>query len=164
VSAVVLGDKLDGPAGTAQEVTATKLRRPDEAATVAAWFLHCPGQSAAWDRYMLYVIHLRPIPGVKPAVVHVPHATHEVVLVALDPERNPVPAKPKTWSFLHPLNVVDQVTVPSDDAAQSLARDCAQAVVDGRLPAEPPLSGAVEPWRSALIKTSAHLRGEGHAP
>jgi hypothetical protein len=34
----------------------------------------------------------------------------------------------------------------------------------GILPAEPPLAGAVEPWRTCLLKSAAHQRGEVHAP
>lgn len=161
---VTLGEQLRGPAGHAHEViTSGRYAKPDWQASLATWFLNCPGQSAAWDRYVLYVIHLRPIPGVKPAVIRVPGATHEILLIALDPTRRPQPSKPQTWRFLRPINVEEQVILPNDDAARELGRLSARAVLAEILPAEPAQSGAVEPWRTSLIRTSAHLRGEEHA-
>lgn len=160
------GRTLTGPAGTATEVLIEgPYDPPDQAATVAAWFLDCPGQSPAWRHYALCVIHLRPIDGVLPAHIRVPGSTHEVSLFALNPEGRPIAADPaKTWHPLHPLNVMEQLQLPSDAAARELAQLAANAVVNGILPAEPPLSGAVEPWRTSMIKTAAHVRGEEHAP
>lgn len=159
-----VGRVLIGDLGFAQELTFGELDTPDQAGTVASWFLDCPGQSPAWQHYNLSIIHLRDIEGVKSAIVTVPHATHEVMLFALDPARNPVPTDTSSWSFLRPVNVCEQIQLPDDGAASELLYDCARAVVNGILPAEPPLAGAVEPWRTALIKTAAHQRGEEHAP
>lgn len=160
-----IGEMLRGPAGAATEVFVTgPFDRPDQQALVAAWFLDCPGQSAAWRHYGLSVIHLRPIDGAAPAHIRVPQSTHEVILAAINPDANPVAADPNTWHPLQPLNVMEQLQLPGDHAARQLARLAAEAVVSGRLPAEPPLAGAVEPWRTSMIKTAAHLRGEEHAP
>lgn len=161
-----LGDLQAGPAGLAIEVH-HELEDGDPidfAGTVAQWFLDCPGQSPAWRHYRLGVVHLRPIPGGRPPVVNVPGATHEVLLYACDPSAYPRPDDPGTWRALHPLNVVEQVELPGDEAARDLLRRAAGGVVVGLLPAEPPLAGAVEPWRTTLIRTSAHMRGEAHAP
>jgi hypothetical protein len=97
-------------------------------------------------------------------VISVPHATHEVILLALDPAGDPKPTRTKTWKRLFPINVCEQIQVPDDDAARQLLYQAALGVMQGILPAEPPLSGAVEPWRTVLLKTAAHLRGEEHAP
>jgi hypothetical protein len=154
-----------GPAGTATEVVGTLEPDdpPDWRGTVATWFLDCPGQSPAWRHYLLFVIHLRPIEGVRPAEIRVPHATHEVYLFALDPQPGPTPMDVKAWRFLRPQNVMEQVQLPHDEAASELAGLAAKAVVEGKLPAEPPLSGAKEPWRTSVLQTAAHLRGEEHA-
>lgn len=160
---LALGRLHVGAAGAASELLkASDFDRPDEAACVACWWLHCPGQSIAWEHYVLSVVHLRDLPGVPPAVIRLPHATHEVHLAALDP-KNADPYDTDTWVRLQPYNLIDQVQVPSDDDASELAHLCAREVAEGRLWAEPPLSGQVEPWRTVLIRTSAHMRGEPHA-
>lgn len=158
------GRCLVGPAGSATEVIVDEPITPDQGGTVASWLLDCPGQSPAWRHYLLAVVHLRPIEGVPPAVVNVPHATHEVLLAALDPAHNPTPDDVTTFRHLTPLNAVEQVELPDDAAAATLLELAAHAVLAGQLPAEPRLAGAREPWRTAMIKTSAHLRGEPHAP
>lgn len=162
---VIIGDVLQGQFGTATEVRVEDPPTVDQTATLVSWFLHCPGQSPAWSHYLLTIIHLRPIEGVRPARISVPHATHEVMLFALDPTSpGPSVLDPETWRPLTPYNTAEQLELPDDDEAILLLRLAAQSVVDGVLPAEPLLSGAREPWRTVLIKTAAHARGEEHAP
>jgi hypothetical protein len=158
------GRVLEGPAGTATEVIVTRPATKAQQATVASWLLHCPGQSPAWHHYLLATVHLRPIPGTPPPSITVPGATHEVMLAALDSAAHPVPERPDRWVMLRPMNAVEQVHLPSDGAAAELLEQAAKAVLAGVLPAEPPLSGQREPWHTSMIKTSAHLRGEEHAP
>jgi hypothetical protein len=154
------GGRLEqGPAGRAVEVTIEDPRPMSTA--VSTWILECPGQSPAWTHYLLTVVHLRDQEGADPAVVNVPHATHEVGVLALDPKPF-VLEDPSTWVPLFPVNVSEQLQLPDDAAAVTLAQLCARAVVNGMLPAEPPLAGAKEPWRTSLIQTAAHLRGEEH--
>jgi hypothetical protein len=157
--------RVQGVAGSGQELDVAGSRtRPEHEGTIASWLLHCPGQSPAWSEYLLSVIHLRDIPGTPPAHQQWPGATHEVLLTALHPDAHPSPGDPGSWVPLTPVNVCQQIEVPSDDDARDLLRLAAQAVVDGRLPAEPPLAGQVEPWRTVLLKSAAHARGEEHAP
>lgn len=165
VTTARIGRRLSGPLGAGYEcLLVDDPDIPDQQATVTSWFLDCPAQSPAWSHYLLSIIHLRPIPGVRPAVIREPHATHEVMVIALDPRGNPHPEDTETWRFLTPVNVCEQVQLPSDADAVELAADCARAVVNGVLWAEPPLSGQKEPWRTVLLKTAAHARGEEHAP
>lgn len=164
-----LGEGLveEGPAGTAVELVFPPVEErdpPATAATVAGWFVRAPGQSPAWECYVVSVVHLRPIEGAPPAVVTVPRSTHELLVVALDPRLDPRPVDTGSWSFLRPVNVCEQAELPDDDAAVELCRLAARAIVAGVLPAEPMLAGAVEPWRTSIVRTSAHLRGEEHAP
>lgn len=163
MTSIHLGATHHGMFGTAQRVLAGPDAPPEWSATVALWMLDCPGQSPAWRHYLLSVVHLRPVDDLPPAAVTVPGATHELIVCALDPMANPRPLLPGSWVRLTPTNVVEQVQLPDDETASVLADLAARAVVDGTLPAEPPLAGAREPWRTALIKTSAHLRGEPHA-
>lgn len=154
---------LAGAFGEAIETIVDEHDVPDTTATVASWFLDCPGQSPAWRHYALSIVHLRPIEGVRSATVTVPQATHEVLLVAMNPKVDVRPDDPMTWQFLTPVNVCEQVQLPDDKAAADLLELAARSVVDGILPAEPMLAASREPWRTVLIKTAAHLRGEEHA-
>lgn len=158
------GRTHEGPAGSAVEVMIVgELERPDWSATVSLWFITAPGQSPAWDKYLLSVVHLRDVPDVPPAKVNVPGATHEVMLRALDPTKHPTPLNADTWKHLIPINFVEQVQLPDDAAAKELVELAAVAVVRGVLWAEAPLAGQTEPWRTSILKTAAHLRGEEHA-
>lgn len=161
-----MGERLSGLAGEAVEVL-SEMEPPDPiewSSGVGLWFLYCPGQSPAWDCYQLSCVHLRPIVGEsQPPRIAIPHATHEILLYAYDPDKNPTPEDPKTWRMLTPVNVCEQIQVPSDADAKDLLKLAAQNVVDGRLPAEPLLAGQKEPWHTVLLKTAAHYRGEEHA-
>ena len=151
-----------GAAGRATECTITMepADSPDLGGTVACWFLDCPNQSPAWRHYLLSVIHLRHIDGVRPAVITRAGATHEIILTALDPAEDPVPDNLDSWRHLRPLNFVGQLTLPSDDEARIAADVLAKAVIHGLLWAEPPLSGQVEPWQSQLRQLEAHAAGK----
>lgn len=117
---------------------------------IGNWFIEAPGESPVWQHYMLSAVHLRPIENVKAAHLRFPGATHEFMLVAMDPVRKPDPLNPETWSFLLPVNLSEQVALPNDSEASMLLRRCAEAVTKGVLWAEPLFSGMVEPWRSFL--------------
>lgn len=159
---VKLGRIYVGAAGRATEVV-HELEDSDPratAATLGQWFLQCPGQSPVWQHYLLSVIHLRPIPWVIPAVVIRKGATHEVMLVALDPKKNPVPEDFRTWTWLSPVNFLGQIELPSDEDARKVLETLAHAVADGILWAEPPLSGQREPWETQLRHLEAHAAGK----
>lgn len=148
-----LGELLQGAAGTAQEVL-TELDSsdpPDWGATIATWFINAPGQSIAWRHYALAAVHLRSIKGVRSANITRNGATHEIMLLALDSNRNPRPESPESWSLLLPSNFIGQAIFDSDAVAARVLRDAALAIVRGELWAEPPLSGQRQPWESWLV-------------
>lgn len=159
---ISLGKKLTARAGTATELLLTweATDKPDFQGTVAGWFLDCPGQSPAWRHYGLSVISLRDIPGVKPARIDKPGATHEVMLVAYDPKANPDPLEPDSWLMLTPMNFAGQICLPSDEHAKSMLYSLAQGVIHGILWAEPPLSGQREPWARQLELCEEHAAGK----
>lgn len=153
---------LHGPAGTATEVVIKHKGRG--AGTVRCFWLVCPGQSSSWSEYLLSVVHLRPEKGLPDPVLRFPTATHEVQLQAIDPAAGSKMLRPLTWRFLRPINMVEQVELPTDTQASMLLLEAARAVTMGFLWAEPPLAHQAEPWRTSMIRTSAHLRGEDHSP
>lgn len=160
-----------GLGGRAELVDLARVehQRPDTEATVALWLLTCPGWSPVWTQYVLAVIHLRPIEGVPPAHMDRSDASHEVMLVALDPTLGTVSADSYLTvspPFLTPINVRHQVTGITDEDARRLAGIVAAAVVHGLLVPEPEgILGARERWALTLDSTVEHYRTDGtHAP
>jgi hypothetical protein len=165
VAEYAIKKKVRGPAGIAQELVLPPLtgwENPAWAATLALWFLKIPGQSPAWSRYVLSVVHLRPIEGAPAVEYEFPKATHQVFLSALDMGPRPRANDSSTWHMLMPVNVSEQIELSGDSDAVRLAELCVKAVLAGMLWAEPPFSGQKEPWHTSLIRTSAHMRGEEH--
>jgi hypothetical protein len=132
---------IAGPAGIAEPITIRPLDRDQEAA-LAGWLIHAPGQSPAWEHYMLQLCHLRELPGVRPASKQFPEAEHQIILLALDPKGRPVPDEPASWWPLTPHNALVQFgEAPSDEAAASALYAIVEAIVNGKMMAEPPDHG-----------------------
>lgn len=157
---VELGQTKAGVAGSAREllITLGPDDKKDWAATIGCWFIYAPGQPPAWRHYGLSVCHLRDLEGVKPAHIRIPGATHEFMLLALDPHKNPEADRPESWVRLFPMNLMEQVKLPNDATASRLLDMAATEVVEGRLWAEAPLSGQTEPWRSWLRHQASVLK------
>lgn len=126
---------LQGPSGKGWSVPMpTHHDRPETAATLATWVLTIPEAHPAWHSYVLSLIHLRDIPGGRPAQKEFPEATHEVLLFALDPGE-PLPDIDAGDRFrpamLSPVNLIEQFTAESDAQAVSIAEGLARAFVLG---------------------------------
>jgi hypothetical protein len=143
--------------------------RPDAAETVCGWLTTAPAYHPLWTQYSLCAVRLRDnIPGFPAPVRKFVGATHEINLVALNPEHGPY--KPETiWQgplhFLLPVNIAEQFEA-TDDEAEQLTWFAAWGVVIGLL--NPETADAPDrirmQWLGVLTKTLAHIRGEEHAP
>lgn len=113
-----------------------RARHPNEAQpprelSIASWLVHAPAAHPAWHSYSIYCISLRDVPGFPPAVIHLPGATHEVMVLALNPDfPMAVDEQPR---HLTPSNFHGQFIEPSDEAAAARIRAVVQEVVDGVL-------------------------------
>lgn len=134
-------------------------QRPDWAATLTSILLNCPGAHPAWQHWMCSVIHLRELPGVKSAIKRFPEATHEIMVVALDPRYElPDPDHfEQPFHYLLPLDHVVQLEVPSDAAAVQVLETMVRACCDGIMS---PDSDWREAWRTQIAHLAAHQRGE----
>src|SRR6185436_14739660 len=77
---------LTGPAGAAWIADLEKCRRErDHEATLWSALLRVPGAHPFWSWWLLTVLHLRDIPGVRPAHLQFEGAGHEFSIIAIDP-------------------------------------------------------------------------------
>ena len=65
----------------------------DQDATVAAWLIEGPFHPA-WQHWLMSVVHLREIPGVKPAVKRYPEAAYEFLIASLHADGGHDPTMP----------------------------------------------------------------------
>lgn len=131
---------------------------PDHDGTVDMVIVKVAGAHPLWDHWMLSVIHLRPIEGVRPAHITRPGATHEVIFVALDPGR-PLPASLVVASsfrphFLLPVDLAEQIIASDDAQAQQIFELAVRAIVSGV--ASPDADWRAW-WRAALAETETCL-------
>jgi hypothetical protein len=164
-------EKLEGPYGTGELVPIPDI--PSAAETVCTWLLTAPYAHPLWSQYALIVVRLRDLPGFPPPARQFDGATHELLVVALNPEHGTMtPAgvgrrwrKGRSLPYLTPVNVAHQIEGTDEEAAE-LAEAAAMGVVHGAL--TPETGDAPEfirmAWKASLVKTLAHARGEVHAP
>ncbi len=128
-------------------------------ASVARWIVEAPGHHAAWDKWVMYVIHLRDLPGMKPAHKRYPEAAYEFVIAALEPG-NPVPydgEAPLAW--MTPIDAVIQFHKVDDAGAARLLSLAVDAIVRGDLS---PDSDYRRAWEG-FVATIAEEIGSGRA-
>jgi hypothetical protein len=146
------------------------FKYPDHGGSVAQWILRCPGQTPAWDTYVVSTVHLRDIPGVPPAVLNIPGASHEFSIWALDPSSLGISSplevlltrvEGEGFQFLRPSNYVKQYVGLTDSEAEQATDLLAEAILIGSLPAEPPLSGG-DYWSVFMERTIEHIQTHRH--
>lgn len=167
-----------GRLGVAHRIFAMPSRA-DESATIACWFCELVGIHPVWTRFMLSVVHLRPIANTQPPNLRFEAATHELMVVSLNPETGPVATDLASWTYLTPFNIVHQFTVHADSAAEQLSGLLVQAMLEGQLEPDPDIvvvdgrgsnmlggtsvlrrEDVVRAWVAAVDETAAHMRGE----
>lgn len=112
-----------------------KNRKPGpDQATVGMWVVNAPWSHPIWPNVLVFVIHLRDVPGQsKPPHKYFPEATHEIVVMALSPDHVPELEGKQPIHFLEPANYIGQITAPSDEAAEALLEATVQEIVAGQL-------------------------------
>ena len=110
---------------------------PDDDAAVDAWLVEASWAHPAWHSYIIIVVHLRPMPGVKPPIIYNPNATHEVIVSALDPngDRDHLLANSISnhCRTLEPPNYAGQFVEITDDLARGRVRRAVEMICNGDL-------------------------------
>jgi len=98
---------------------------------VCAWAVHAPHSHPIWPCVTIACISLREFPGWPPAHIYAPGATHEVLVMALDPG-HPV-ALDAQPHHLRPLNYAGQFVAASDAEARDRVDSAVLDVCNGTL-------------------------------
>jgi hypothetical protein len=138
---------------------AVQRTRPDHAASLGNWLLFCPGAHAFWSYWWVALIHLRPIEGVKPAIITTPGAGWEMACLAQDPQRDPDPDKPvDTFAPLTPIDWVVQFGYARNDReAERVA--VVLACMTGEVS---PDTDFASYWAKAIPDTAKHYSEGAH--
>lgn len=131
---------IEGPHGRAWKVDMDAIRikyniAPENDGTVAAWIVEAPWAHPAWHSYVIYCVHLRPLPDNRRTLIYFPEATHEILLFALDPHhpRQPIIEGKDSPHRLTPSNFAAQFVEISDELAAERIEQCAREIVEGKL-------------------------------
>lgn len=100
-------------------------------AAICAWIIEAPWAHPFWHSYLLSAVHLRPTKEFGEAKVRLPGATHEVVLLALNPEK-PISTKSFPY-YLSPSNFMGQWIAGSDEAACRKIEETVDEILAGTL-------------------------------
>lgn len=141
---------MRGRAATARRLESIAITRPEQAGTLASWLVTAPGQSSITSDFLVAVVHLRPIPGAPPAPIRVEGATHEILVMALDPSARPRHDDQSTLVSFTPSNVQMQWGGLDDAGAVDVTALLVAAVCDGWVQVEPPMLGDQSLWERAL--------------
>jgi len=157
---------INGKYGTAYHLELKALFKSQEA-TLCTWFISIaknhPCHHPFWDKYLLSVIHLRDIEGEEPARKDYPEAEYELMVHALNPEKNPTHKDRETWQLLRPVNIQEQFHGVDDDQAAYIGELAAKTCIDAYLFIEPEgIRGAREFWTKAIAGTIDHFTNPNH--
>jgi hypothetical protein len=125
------------------EAVRAKLGTNNDDATVASWIVYAPWSHPFWPYVLIAAVHLRDLPGQsKPPTVHLAGATHEIFVVAMNPDNYP----PKIGDFnqlLSPINFSGQWIAASDEDAANRVEATVREICEGKLN---PDTDATQQW------------------
>lgn len=116
--------------------------------------LHLPKAHPVWHSYQVTLVHLRHVDGLPdPVLVHL-DATHEILILALDPDSHPDPAVPDTIQPLMPPNLAHQLRGRTDDGARDLFQALVTALSAGSLSPDTDFRSHLLEWLDRWGKAS----------
>lgn len=130
---------ITGASGSAWMAAITPELKAGWPAGLDTWLLHCPAAHPFWSWYVMTACSLRDIPGMRPAQIRTPGATHELLVFAMDPAWLPGPdwcsKGAGRWHSrrLTPQNLAWQAAADSDEQWCALIHDLVEAFCSGRV-------------------------------
>lgn len=130
--------------------------KPAHEAHLASWVINGDSFHPLWRWWVMTLIHLRDIPGVKPARRRYPEAGYELLIVTINPHDTPPdPDLTASVHYLYPPELVYHFDGVTDEQALEILGHGVTAVLSGHLHPDVdwrPL------WESALNDTIDHYR------
>lgn len=142
-------------------VTPTPACAAKSQACLETWLVHYPGIHPFWSWWAVSVCSLADMPGLPPAQIRLDGASHEVIIVALNPEAGEpnVDDQFDALPWMSPPELCHQVKRLTDDQARRLVGQLCRAFADG-------VSAPDGDYRSRnealLTGTAAHLAAGLH--
>ncbi len=153
------------PYARAWNLDLTKIPdRPEKVLAISSWLINMPGAHAFWSYWTLSIISLRDVPGVKPAVKRYPEAEYEFMIMAINPEKCPLPDPDLMltdgYPWLTPIDVVEQFHGISEMDCRRLAEGAIKAILSGQVS---PDQDYRPMWKALIAGTVQHF-ADGHHP
>lgn len=126
------------------------------------WLVRCPGAHPFWSFHTIQAISLAEHPEQpNPPFLRFPGATHELMVLALNPEHDAGidPDVMESMKWMVPPDFAGQAILPSDAHAKELVEFAARACCDGVIV---PDSDFRAHWQGMLDRTAEHMRIGGH--
>ena len=142
IKPVTTAPTMNMPNGKAWRLDLVAIRErlkvdPGSDAAIDAWLVEAPWAHPVWHSYLVMLIHLRPIPNFEPPKMYNAHATHEILVHALDPngDRDKLLAESIGWHcrLLEPANYTGQIVEVTDDLARDRVRRAVEMICNGDL-------------------------------
>ena len=102
-----------------------------EDCTLMSYIVSAPWAHPVWSNYQISVITLADKPGVRPAVIRKTGATHEIMVLALNPKYVPETDGPP--HYLSPINFAGQYIAQDDKEAKNILTKTVKMVVRAEL-------------------------------
>lgn len=136
---------------------------PEAAAALGVWLVEACDAHPLWNYHVVVLVHLRVAPGLPAPVIASPGATHELLVMALDPDHDYTvdPADISTFQWMNPPDVVEQFAARDDDHAVSIATEAVRKCVNGELV---PDSDYRSLWRHFVQRMLQAPPGDEHPP
>ena len=152
---------LSSPAGKAW-LLESKSPVPDHQACLTAWLINVPRAHPFWQWWTVNMIHLRDIPGVRPAHKQYASAEYEFMIAAINPEQCPNPDPDKVdegYPFLHPLDVTEQFDGVSDAEAVRICEGAVRTILAGEISPDQDYRSW---WHELIQNTVRHFKDGLH--
>lgn len=155
----------EGPYGKAWTCALPPLGqrdKPDADGCLAYWLVLAPKSHIYWPYKLISALHLRDIPGAKPAFKVYPEAQYELNILSINPELCPNPDPDdllKGYPTLRPADVVVQFHDVKDEQVVMMVDWAINAIVQGQLV---PDQDYRSHWADIISTTIDHIKTGKH--